>query len=514
MAYRGKIACYFPEYNPQNYNVDDIEFLPVGGGENDLLYIDKVYALPAGELVSSVSDLEKYIVWEKISKILVAGTQHVAIEYIPSQDISVTDIGIFTNENSTGRQPHVKIFHESGLCVASTDGDVQTTNQEVYGLNGSNHDAIIQATTLKSGKKYYIVYSPGYGGGSTFYPAYFKNTNGNYKVYENETSTSQTTIVDISSFGNNLGNCSDIAAFIDASENDYMLWSGNLTGYTSNTLYVRSAVQLDGTYVGKIGTGQGLNATVLLTIGQLDENDIFMWDTWNSDILEHTKIYQRNSLYPKDKFKKAVDKLEDGYDVGEGNIFTCNQSFYEMACNLNKISTLTSTTEIRKTVECLMQCNDTTTMHLIVPPLWYVSNRILRRKVEGGISKLSATPLTGAYTTETLGAANDDIMFVNSSFTYNDVRVAGNETIVKYDITTDSFIVLATEYNPNEVWDNIFEIITSGLYIQHSVSDVLNSGTIDFTTLSKASYTPDTTFLNATVNTDKKFYLKLNGHEV
>ena len=239
-----------------------------------------------------------------------------------------------------------------------------------------------------------------------------------------------------------------------------------------------------------------------------------MWDTWNSDILEHTKIYQRNSLYPKDKFKKAVDKLEDGYDVGEGNIFTCNQSFYEMACNLNKISTLTSTTEIRKTVECLMQCNDTTTMHLIVPPLWYVSNRILRRKVAGGISKLSATPLTGAYTTETLGAANDDIMFVNGSFTYNEVRVSGNETIVKYDITTDSFIVLATEYNPDEVWDNIFEIITSGLYIQHSVSDVLNSGTIDFTTLSKASYTPDTTFLNATVNTDKKFYLKLNGHEV
>ena len=191
-----------------------------------------------------------------------------------------------------------------------------------------------------------------------------------------------------------------------------------------------------------------------------------------------------------------------------------NQSFYEMTCNLNKISTLTSNTEIRKTVECLMQCNDTTTLHLIVPSLWYVSNRILRRKVEGGISKLSATPLTGAYTTETLGAANDDIMFVNSSFTYNDVRVAGNETIVKYDITTDSFIVLATEYNADEVWNNIFEQITSGLYSQHSVSDVLNSGTMDFTTLSKASYTPDTTFLNATVNTDKKFYLKLNGREV
>lgn len=513
MAYRGKIACHFPEHNPSNYVVDDIEFLPVSGGENVLLYIDKVYALPVGASASSVSDLEQYLVWEKISKLLVAGTQHVAIEYIPSQDISVTDIGIFTDENSTGRQPRIKIFHELGVCVASTDGDVQTTNQEVYELNGSNHDAIIQATTLKSGQKYYIVYSPGYGSGNTFYPAYFQNTNGNYKVYENETSTSQTTIVDMSSFGNNLGKSSDIAAFIDASENDYMLWSGNVLGYESNKLYVRSAAQLDGTYVGKVGKGN-LDATILLLIGKLDENDIFTWGGYQYDGLYPNTNYQRNSVYPKDKFKKSVDKLEDGYDVGQGNIFTYNQSFYEMNYNLNEITTLSAHTEIRKTVECLMLCNDTTTLHFIVPPLWYESNRILRRKVAGGISKLSTTPLTGAYTTETLGAANDDVLFVNNGFTYNDVRVAYNETIVKYDSATDSFIILATEYDSAGVWNNIFERITSGVYIQHSVSDVLNSGTIDFTTLSKASYTPDTTFLNATVNTDKKFYLKLNGNEV
>lgn len=513
MAYRGKIACHFPEHNSSNYVVDDIAFLPVSGGENGLLYIDKVYALPVGASVSSVSDLEQYLVWEKISKLLVAGTQHVAIEYIPSQDISVTDIGIFTDENSLGRQPRIKIFHESGLCVASTDGDVQTTNQEVYELNGSNHDAIIQATTLKSGQKYYIVYSPGYGSGYTFYPAYFQNTNGNYKVYENETSTSQTTIVDTSSFGNNLGNSSDIAAFIDASENDYMLWSGNVLGYESNKLYVRSAAQLDGTYVGKVGSGN-LDATILLIIGKLDENDIFTWGCYQFAGFVTNRNYQRNSVYPKDKFKKAVDKLEDGYDVGQGNIFTYNQSFYEMNYTLNKITTLSANTEIRKTVECLMLCNDTTTLHFIVPSLWYVSNRIIRRTVAGGISKLSTTPLTGAYTTETLGAANDDILFVNNGFTYNDVRVADTETIVKYDSTTDSFIILATEYEPDDVWNNIFERITSGVYIQHSVSDVLNSGEIDFTTLSKASYTPDTTFLNATVNTDKKFYLKLNGNEV
>lgn len=453
------------------------------------------------------------LVWEKIVKRLVVGNQNVAIEYIPTQDISVTDIGIFTNENSTGRTPHIKIFHSLGLCVAAVDGDVQTANQELYELNGSNHDAVIQATTLKAGQKYYIVYSHGYGNGNDFYPAYFQNTNGNYKVYENESTASQITIVDMSSFGNNLGNCSDITTFIEASENDYMLWSGNVAGYTANNLYVRSSTALDGTYIGKIGTG-GLDATLLLRIGQLNENDMFTWGGWNSGGLEQNKTYQRNSSYPKTKFIKAVTTLTDGYDVGVGNIFTYDTSFYVMNYVIDKITTLTENTDIRKTVECLMLCNDTTSLHQVVPQLWYGANRILRRKVEGQISKLSTTPLTGAYTTASLGAADGDILFVNYNFTYNDVHIANNETIVKYNSTNDSFTILAEQYSSDGVWNNIFEEIKSELYTQYSVSDVLKSGTIDFTTLIKSSYTPDSTFLNATVNTDKKFYLKINGNEV
>lgn len=453
------------------------------------------------------------LVWEKIVKRLVAGNQDVAIEYIPTQDISVTDIGIFTNENGTGRTPCIKIFHECGLCVAAADGDVQTTNQELYELNGSNHDAVIQATTLKAGQKYFIVYSHGYGSGNDFYPAYFQNTSGNYKVYENETAAGQMTIVDMSSFSNNLGNCSDITVFIEASENDYMLWTGNVQGYTANNLYVRSSAELDETYIGKIGS-QGLDATLLLTIGQLDENDIFTWGGWDYGGLKQNTTYQRNSLYPKTKFIKAVTTLTDGYDVGNGNIFTYDTSFYVMNYVIDKITTLTENTDIRKTVECLMLCNDTTTLHQVVPQLWYGANRILRRKVEGQISKLSTTPLTGAYTTESLGAADGDILFVDYNFTYNDVRVANSESIVKYNSTNNSFTILAAEYDSTGVWNNIFEEISSGLYTQHSVLDVLKSGTIDFTTLIKSSYTPDYTFLNATVNTDKKFYLKINGNEV
>ena len=530
---KGKIGLHFPNTgNTGNSNQDTYKIVYSSDGvQSNLQEIKKVYFLTPADAsyISSLSTTEaqlaeltsgKYDVWERYweeppsQRTLVAGTQHVAIEYIPSQDISVTDIGIFTNDNSTGRQPRIKIFHECGLCIAAMDGDVQTTDQVLYELNGSNHDAVIQATTLKAEQKYYIVYSPGYGGGNTFYPAYFQNENGNYKVYENENSMSQMTIIDMSSFGNNLGICSDIDGFIEAPENDYMTWSGNLTGYESNKLYVRSAVKLDGIYVGKIGTGQGLNATSLLTIGQLNENDIFNWDSWNSGGLEQYKNYQRNSSYPKDKFKKSVSTLTDGYDVGAGNIFTYETSFYEMSYDLNKITTLAENEPIRQTVELLLKCNDTTTMHWIVPAFWYEANRILRRKVEGQTTKLSTTPLTGSYTTDTLGAVNGDILFVNNSFRYNDVQIANNETIVKYDSSNDSFTILAEQYDSDNVWKNIFEKVTSDLYIKYSVTDILKSGTIDFSILIKSSYTPDYTFVNTPVNTDKKFYLKLNGREV
>ena len=171
------------------------------------------------------------LVWEKVIKRLVAGNQNVAIEYIPSQDISVTDIGIFTNENSTGRSPRIKIFHDCGLCVAFANGDIQTTNQEVYNLSGSNHDAVIQATTLKAGQKYYIVYSPGYGSGNTFYPAYFQNTNGNYKVYENEQENIQ--VFDISENAQYLkpskykGILSDSMGIFAFSTDDWFVWMGS-----------------------------------------------------------------------------------------------------------------------------------------------------------------------------------------------------------------------------------------------------------------------------------------------
>lgn len=70
MAYRGKIGFHFPGRDNPNIDTGDIKFLPAGitnPTSNDLVQIDKVYAIPAGVTITSVADLQNYVVWEKVA---------------------------------------------------------------------------------------------------------------------------------------------------------------------------------------------------------------------------------------------------------------------------------------------------------------------------------------------------------------------------------------------------------------------------------------------------------------
>ena len=67
MSVRGKIGFHFPGRSPGNPNFDamDIKFLPAGISNptsNDLRKVNKVYAIPAGVTITSVSDLQNYVV--------------------------------------------------------------------------------------------------------------------------------------------------------------------------------------------------------------------------------------------------------------------------------------------------------------------------------------------------------------------------------------------------------------------------------------------------------------------
>lgn len=202
------------------------------------------------------------LVWEKFVKKLVAGDNAVAIQYKPTADISVTDIGIFTAESVTNRTAKIKVFHESGLCVAAVNGDVKTTGETLYDLQGDKRDTVINATTLYAGQTYYIVY---YGGQSSdsehkFYPAYFQNSSGNgvWREYANN-NDEPSVIYQSPATGEYKGVLNNQVGIIAFVENDTFTWYNNggySPGFTDLHVYKRTSVGDGSHYVmaGAIGT--------------------------------------------------------------------------------------------------------------------------------------------------------------------------------------------------------------------------------------------------------------------
>lgn len=474
----GKIAAHFPNASVSNRDAYQIQFVPPGGTVTDTQEIEKVYfvspiAVAAINAKSTqeekLAELAKYLVWrrywdEPIQRILVAGNQNVAIEYIPSQDISVTDIGIFTNENSTGRSPRIKIFHDCGLCVAFANGDIQTTNQELYELSGSNHDAVIQATTLKAGQKYYIVYSPGYGSGNTFYPAYFQNTNGNYKVYENEQDNIQ--VFDISENAQYLkpskykGVLLDSMGIFAFATNDWFVWIGSTeTGMTQGQVYRRTDVGQGWTFTGIIGDSANYHTITSSDLSNLlskPEGADFIW------------------------YVDAVPGMNRGEIWGKPTGFDPH---------LVDLSTYSSEGEKEAFITYnLAQYDDV----MISNGLFWYDNYIgytvsLKSGYKSGVT--SMTPLTAKpanpeektlyYLTASASGYHMDIVCVYEN---------GNYTVITNENITNYFD---------------YESLSSALEYIGTNQQLL-----------EALYTADSTFLGATVNTDKKFYLKLNGNEV
>lgn len=183
MAHTGKIGFHFPARGNPNLDTYDIKFLPAGSTAstiNDFQQVNKVYAIPAGVTITSVADLQNYVVWELTSS-LIAGDQNVAIEYVPSVDTVIGSIAIFSASGNNQTQTTVKVhvIHESGLSVSN--GTVSTAQvAEIGGLNGYKHIcSSLNNNTLYAGQKYYIIFEG--SSSSDFYPAYYE-TAGNYRA--------------------------------------------------------------------------------------------------------------------------------------------------------------------------------------------------------------------------------------------------------------------------------------------------------------------------------------------
>lgn len=131
--------------------------------------------------VTSHSDSK--VKYEITSDKLVAGDKTVAIEYIPSENITLQQLEMFVASGNNVGQTNIRltIFHESGIPLISSNV-CTSQNGYMYGINGQ----VKTCTTfnnylLYGGQKYYIVLEGSNTG--DFYPAYFQGKSGNYKDF-------------------------------------------------------------------------------------------------------------------------------------------------------------------------------------------------------------------------------------------------------------------------------------------------------------------------------------------
>ena len=253
------------------------------------------------------------LIWLRDStvlKVLVAGDTSVAIQYKPTADISVTDIGIFTAESITTRTAKIKVFHESGLCVAAVDGDVKTTGETLYELVGDKRDTVINATTLYAGQTYYIIY---YGGQNSdwdkkFYPAYFQNSSGKgvYKEYYNNLYAEEFTITDVSENSQNfkpsmfVGVFNLIDAIFDIKENSWFSWysgQSQVQNMKNGDLYKRTNVGSSYTFSGIVGNqteqNHDLSNEDMIKLIGLPYNSMFVWCVTNIQGITKNNIYAK-----------------------------------------------------------------------------------------------------------------------------------------------------------------------------------------------------------------------------
>lgn len=397
---------------------------------------------------------------------LVAGSQNVAIEYEPTEDITVNSIEIFTSQTTDASSGRIKILYENGLYVGAIDGNNSDQITERYNLTGRPRTVSNVGVTLYAGKKYYIVFQDVLD--DTYYPTYFQNETGNYKVYANTTAASQIIIYpDAASLKATIGHDENLNntyrdEILKLNANEKFLWGGypqqetnpKIPAMVSNGIYNRET--LTGSYAGKKTTLAGIASTPIGDYCLIDVDgtsftneavyrkttDIpsyteFNFDAYTSLSRDEKQIMYIASLNNKSLFVTSVNSWVDYYDVRGLNKFkTGYTSDIEI---VNNAPSARTTEPDNPTDKCFYYLN-------------------------------TSTHSSGLY------------LYENSTYT----------AIYWWDT--------------GSVFSNYIDISQIVDYFT-----VINFSTIiSFVTQTSYAYT----FAHTTLSTDKKFYLKINGKEV
>lgn len=271
---------------------------------NDLLvgnkHIPRIYFGNKG--VASVYFGNKLIWPNNTQKTLVAGDICVAIEYVPTNDITVDSLEIFSHETTSYTTGRIQIIHESGLYVGSFNGNGQDSIETKYTLEGRARTLNNVDITLYKDEKYYIIFqdkdtTKWYTGNIVFKPAYFANEEGNYKanVYDNTDATTlhpYSNIKNIKEFLPSVGTSiteTDLQSILKLDTNELFLWNGNDISVNNQTV-------LHDDHLGKKLTTKETNPPITTGDGDVwtyNQNQVFVRHNYGNDVVN--RIWKKTS---------------------------------------------------------------------------------------------------------------------------------------------------------------------------------------------------------------------------
>lgn len=296
---------------------------------NDLLVGNKhIPNMYFGNKVVACVYFGNKLIWpNNTQKTLVAGTQYVSFEFIPTEDITFDHITIFTADTYASTTINFAIYHESGLVVAKTNVDTAQSTEEKYGLTGQRRIVAVNGV-LKRGLKYYIQYTD--QNGNTIHPAYFQNSQssetgetGKYKVFTHNQAQNKS-VADLSNVTSYIGVVSDIADFITAPAGALMI-CGGIDNYSTNYAYIRNNSYHE--TCTSVGDGNILTLAFLDDILDLDNGSMFYWNGGNASSLNRQSLWYREyhrrigTTYSKSNYKGILtmraELLDPSYAIGD-----------------------------------------------------------------------------------------------------------------------------------------------------------------------------------------------------
>lgn len=242
---------------------------------------------------------------------LVAGSQNVAIELDltnEASDLIVNSIEIFTSQTTSASSGRIKILHESGLYVGAVDGNNEDSITERYHLTGRPRTVSNVGVTLYAGKKYYIVFQDSTN--ATYYPTYFQNETGNYKVYADTTQATSINVGDLSTLGNFLGGfCQnrhptkdDRVYLLSLDKNDSFVYLGYDNTQWDPPLY-------GGHFYRRKSKTYNNVTTVSITSG----NDNYKAAKLFGNIKKYTTVLQNGHLSNGDNYDGSIAQMATGH---------------------------------------------------------------------------------------------------------------------------------------------------------------------------------------------------------